>query len=161
MAAWRSVMKQNFLEPTTKPKVTYINNSLEFGINLWSSPWNYWEVYVGTLPFKKIWDCWIAVCWIEVKSFALLLQSTNQRSKSVETTKKQQFKIKWDYWIAVRCKEEGTFAKLLQLTTWRRMDSMMNCNYLRKHQRKDASTNRLSRRILFVSLKWISLQCCV
>ena len=54
---------------------------LEFGINLWSWPWNYWKVYVDTLPFKKIWDCWIAVCWMEVKSFALLLQSTNQRSK--------------------------------------------------------------------------------
>ena len=66
---------------TWKPKVIYTDISLEFGINLWSWPWNYSKVYVDTLPFKKIWDCWIAVCWIGVKSFALLLQSTNQRSK--------------------------------------------------------------------------------
>ena len=74
-------------------------------------PWNLAEICevdhgiiekknVDTLPFKKIWDCWMAVCWIEVKSFAFLLQSTNQRSKLV--TKNLPFKIKWDSWIAVR-----------------------------------------------------------
>ena len=54
VAAQRSATKQNFLEPTRKPKVIYTDNS-----------WN--------LAFMK--------------SFALLLQSTNQRSKLVETTK--------------------------------------------------------------------------
>ena len=32
------------------------------------------ELLKSPSPFKKIWDCWIAVCWIEVTSFALLLQ---------------------------------------------------------------------------------------
>ena len=59
---------------------------LKFGINLWRWTWNYWKLYVDTSPFKKIWDCWMTVCWIEVKSFALLLQSTNQGSKLVEST---------------------------------------------------------------------------
>ena len=54
VAAQRSATKQNFLEPTRKPKVIYTDNS-----------WN------------------LAL----MKSFALLLQSTNQRSKLVETTK--------------------------------------------------------------------------
>ena len=58
LAAWRSVMKQNFSRPTW-------NHFLEFGINLWSWPWNYWRVQVDTSPFKKIWDCWKAVSWTE------------------------------------------------------------------------------------------------
>ena len=41
----------------------------------------------STLHCSIFWDCWIKVCWIEVKSFALLLKSTNQRSKLIETTK--------------------------------------------------------------------------
>ena len=86
LAVERSVMKQNFSRPTW-------NHFLEFGVNLWSWPWNYWKVYVDTSPFKKIWDCWIAVCWIDVKSFASQLQSTNQRSKLVETTKTYRSKL--------------------------------------------------------------------
>ena len=43
LAAEGSVMKQNFLEPTRKPKVIYTNHFLEFGNNLWSWPWNYWK----------------------------------------------------------------------------------------------------------------------
>ena len=78
--SWK-IRDETKLLGTWKPKVIYTDNSLEFGINLWSWPWNYSKVYVDTLPFKKIWDCWIAVCWTEVKSFALLLQSTNKRSK--------------------------------------------------------------------------------
>ena len=52
---------------------------MEFGINLWSWPWNYWEVHVDTIPFKKIWDCWTAVRWIEEGTFAWLLQLTARR----------------------------------------------------------------------------------
>ena len=47
----------------------------------------------------------------------------------VDTSPFKQFS---DCWIAVRWMEEGAFAWLLQLTTWRWMDSMMNCNCLRK-----------------------------
>ena len=44
-------------------------------------------------PHRSIFlDCWMKVCWIEVKSFALLLQSTNQTSKLIETTKTYLFK---------------------------------------------------------------------
>ena len=78
-------LKDTWWNKTSQGRHTIISWNL--AQNLWSWPWNYWRVFVDTLPFKKIWDCWIAVCSIEVKSFALLLQSTNQRSKLVETTK--------------------------------------------------------------------------
>ena len=51
-------MKQHFSRPTW-------NHFQIFGINLWSWPWNYWKVQVDTSLFTKIWDCWIAVRWID------------------------------------------------------------------------------------------------
>ena len=141
LAVERSVMEQNFSRPTW-------NHFLESGINLWSWPWNYWKVYVDNFTFKKIWDCWIVVCWIEVKSFASLLHSTNQWSKLVETTKTYPFKVKWDCWIAVRCCNwplDGGWIPWWIATI---------CG---KYQRKGASTNQLSQRTLLGSLEWISL----
>ena len=80
-------MKQNFSRPTW-------NHFLDFGINLWSWPWNYWKVQVHTSPFKKIWDCWIAVRWIE-KDLAQL--GDNSQKKRRWTIQKKSLHINTVY----------------------------------------------------------------
>ena len=152
----------NFGSLKIRDETKLLGANLEFGINLWSWPWNYWKENVDTLPFKKIWDCWIAVCWIEVKSLSLLLQSTNPRSKLVETTKTHRSKLN------ETAENSGTLNRGTNLCVTVAIDHLTVDGFhdewatiCEEHQSKGASTDQLSQRISFGSSEWLSLHICV